>query len=87
MQLVVFVKGITAVEKLLTNHELIIKSWRLDPITNDEQVRDHLVHMRRVFMQRSIVFCKKSNIQKLVEMVNGSHGTNMGLMSRASLRL
>ncbi|XP_052281545.1 glutamate receptor 4-like isoform X2 [Dreissena polymorpha] len=61
-------KGIAAVEKLLTNHELIVKSWRLDPITTDEQVRDHLVHMRRVFMQRSIVFCRKSNIQKLVEM-------------------
>lgn len=61
--------GISLVEKLLTNHELMIKSWRLDRETNDKQVRDHLVHMRRVFMKRSIVYCRKRNVEVLLETV------------------
>ncbi|XP_052795006.1 glutamate receptor 2-like isoform X2 [Mya arenaria] len=60
-------KGISIVEKLLTNHELMIKSWRLEAHTSEKEVRDHLVHMRRVFMKRSIVFCRKENIHILLE--------------------
>ncbi|XP_053400246.1 glutamate receptor 1-like isoform X2 [Mercenaria mercenaria] len=60
-------KGISVVEKLLTDHNLMIKSWRLVKKADEKQVRDHLVHMRRVFMQRSIVFCQKRNIGTLLE--------------------
>lgn len=60
-------KGTSVVEKLLTDHELMIKSWRLNKETNEKQVRDHLVHMRRVFMMRSIVFCGKRNVEILLE--------------------
>jgi len=57
------------VETLLTNHELMIKSWRLDVKSSEKQVRDHLVHMRRVFMMQSVVFCSKENIKVLLETV------------------
>ncbi|XP_060562525.1 glutamate receptor 1-like isoform X3 [Ruditapes philippinarum] len=60
-------KGISVVEKLLTDHELLIKSWRLNHNSDEKQVRDHLVHMRRIFMQRSIVFCQKGNVEILLE--------------------
>lgn len=64
------ISGISVVETLISNHELMIKSWRLDRETTEKQVRDHLVHMRRIFMQKSIVFCNKKNTKILLETVS-----------------
>ena len=64
--------GVSVVETLLSNHELMIKSWRLDRETTKSQVRDHLVHMRRIFIQKSIVFCSKKNTKILLDTVSSN---------------
>lgn len=60
-------KGVAIIEKLLTNHDLVVKSWRLDKEAANKQIRQHLVHMRRAFVQKSVIFCMKENTRNILE--------------------
>ncbi|VDI04092.1 Hypothetical predicted protein, partial [Mytilus galloprovincialis] len=60
-------RGVDMLEKLLSNHDLMVKSWRVDSVGTDEQIRDHLVHMRIAFVQTSIIFCNRNNTYQILE--------------------
>ncbi|XP_033742742.1 glutamate receptor 2-like isoform X2 [Pecten maximus] len=60
-------KGVSIIEKLLTNHDLVVKSWRVDQLRGTAQIREHLVHMRRAFGQKSVLFCSKENTRNILE--------------------
>ncbi|OWF48940.1 glutamate receptor 4-like [Mizuhopecten yessoensis] len=60
-------KGVSIIEKLLTNHDLVVKSWRVDQLRGTMQIREHLVHMRRAFGQKSVLFCSKENTRNILE--------------------
>ncbi|KAJ8298396.1 hypothetical protein KUTeg_024932 [Tegillarca granosa] len=54
-------------ERLLTNHNLMVKSWRLEEKATHSQIRNHLVLMRRAFVQKSVIFCNTENTRKILE--------------------
>lgn len=60
-------RGVAVLEKLLSNHDLMVKSWRVDPNATYDQIRDHLVHMRIAFVKTSIIFCSRSNTWKILD--------------------
>lgn len=60
-------RGVDMLEKLLSNHDLMVKSWRVDSVGSDEQIRDHLVHMRIAFIQTSIIFCNRNNTYQILD--------------------
>lgn len=60
-------RGVAVLEQLLFNHDLTVKSWRVDQNATFEQIRDHLVHMRMAFVKTSIVFCNRMNTWKIID--------------------
>lgn len=60
-------------EQLLTNHDLMVKSWHVEYDQNakviEKQVRDHLVRMRQAFVQKSIIFCSKEHTEIILDQV------------------
>lgn len=66
--------GVYIMEQLLTNHDMTVKSWHVQPHSNDKvvekQVRDHLVRMRQAFVQKSIIFCSKDHTQIILDQVS-----------------
>ena len=65
--------GVAVLEKLLSNHDLMVKSWRVDHNASYDQIRDHLVHMRIAFVKTSIIFCSRSNTWKILDQVSDFH--------------
>lgn len=60
-------------EQLLTNHDMMVKSWHVkggsDIKAVEKQVRDHLVRMRQAFVQKSIIFCSKEHTEIILDQV------------------
>ena len=65
--------GVYIMEQLLTNHDLMVKSWHVEYDRNEKvvekQVRDHLVRMRQAFVQKSIIFCSKEHTEIILDQV------------------
>ncbi|XP_061165234.1 glutamate receptor 2-like isoform X1 [Saccostrea echinata] len=64
-------RGVYIMEQLLTNHDLMVKSWHVEANPNpkviEKQVRDHLVRMRQAFVQKSIIFCSKEHTEIILD--------------------
>ncbi|XP_078325983.1 glutamate receptor 1-like isoform X4 [Crassostrea virginica] len=64
-------RGVYIMEQLLTNHDLMVKSWHVEYDQNakviEKQVRDHLVRMRQAFVQKSIIFCSKEHTEIILD--------------------
>ncbi|KAH9523149.1 hypothetical protein Btru_065945 [Bulinus truncatus] len=63
-------RGIPVIEKLMTNHSLIVKAWKLPQKASNGQrqsIRDALVEMRKVLIETSIVLCSKDTINILLD--------------------
>lgn len=60
-------------EQLLTNHDMMVKSWHVKGGSGikavEKQVRDHLVRMRQAFVQKSIIFCSKEHTEIILDQV------------------
>ncbi|KAK3099144.1 hypothetical protein FSP39_000121, partial [Pinctada imbricata] len=58
-------KGLQILEDLLTNHDLIVKSWKVgESDSADDQeanIRQYLVYMRRAHIQKVILVCNSYN--------------------------
>lgn len=65
--------GVYIMEQLLTNHDMMVKSWHVkggsDIKAVEKQVRDHLVRMRQAFVQKSIIFCSKEHTEIILDQV------------------
>ena len=55
------------------NHDVMVKAWRIDHHSKhsdlQKQVREHLVLMRRAFVQKSIIFCKEEHTRVILDQV------------------
>lgn len=64
-------RGVYIMEQLLTNHDMMVKSWHVkggsDIKAVEKQVRDHLVRMRQAFVQKSIIFCSKEHTEIILD--------------------
>ncbi|KAK3100557.1 hypothetical protein FSP39_021745 [Pinctada imbricata] len=64
-------QGVFIMEKLLMNHDMTVKAWRIDthsdPKLLKKQAREHLVNMRRAFVQKSIIFCNEDNTRIILD--------------------
>lgn len=64
-------RGVYIMEQLLTNHDMMVKSWHVkggsDIKAVEKQVRDHLVRMRQSFVQKSIIFCSKEHTEIILD--------------------
>ncbi|CAG5127476.1 unnamed protein product [Candidula unifasciata] len=59
--------GIQVLEKLMTNHTMSVRAWRLPEKASVKDVRDSLVDMRKVLVEKCVVLCNKENIKVIME--------------------
>ncbi|CAL1548347.1 unnamed protein product, partial [Lymnaea stagnalis] len=65
-------KGVQVIEKLMTNHSLTVRAWRFPssnrtPQLQRQLIRDALVEMRKVLVEKSVVLCSKENVITLLD--------------------
>jgi hypothetical protein len=63
--------GVTLLEKLMTNHTMTVRGWRLPSHADDVTVKMCLVEMRKVLVESTVVMCNKHNTEKILEQVSG----------------
>ncbi|GFN98248.1 glutamate receptor subunit protein glur9 [Plakobranchus ocellatus] len=59
--------GVQVLEQLMTNHTIVVRAWRLPVKARAQHVRNALVQMRKVLVERSVVLCSKENTHLLLE--------------------
>lgn len=57
-------------ESLLSEYNLSLKAWRLSVGTSIKGVRDCLINMRKVFIQKVIVITSATNAEMLLDEVS-----------------
>ena len=63
-------------EDLLTNQNLMIKSWRIDELGSEEIqgiVKQYLVYMRRSYVKKVILVCNRKNTDIIFKQVSKYH--------------
>ncbi|XP_055893399.1 glutamate receptor ionotropic, kainate 2-like isoform X1 [Biomphalaria glabrata] len=63
-------KGISVLERLMTNHSMTVKAWRLPNKASNGQrqsIRDALVEMRKVLIETTVVLCSKETVNILLD--------------------
>lgn len=60
-------RGVTLLEKLMTNHTMTVRGWRLAPFAGPGDVKMNLVEMRKVLVEQSVVFCSRHNTEHILE--------------------
>lgn len=60
-------RGVKLLEKLMTNHTLTVRGWRLPRFADDDKVKKCLVEMRKVLVEQSVVICNRHNTWKILE--------------------
>ncbi|XP_076446170.1 glutamate receptor ionotropic, kainate 3-like [Babylonia areolata] len=60
-------RGMTLLEKLMTNHTMTVLGWRLPRLAQDGQVKRCLVEMRKVQAETSVILCNRDNTRKILE--------------------
>ncbi|RUS79118.1 hypothetical protein EGW08_013128 [Elysia chlorotica] len=66
--------GVHVLEELMTNHTIVVRAWRLPFKAETRQIRNALVEMRKVLVEKSVVLCSKENTHLLLEEVGGLSG-------------
>ncbi|CAG5131285.1 unnamed protein product, partial [Candidula unifasciata] len=61
------VSGVQVLERMMTNHTIAVRAWRLPKKATLKDVRDALVEMRKVLVEKCVVLCNKDNVQLLLE--------------------
>ncbi|KAK7500665.1 hypothetical protein BaRGS_00008240 [Batillaria attramentaria] len=64
-------RGVTLMEKLMTNHTMTVRGWRLPPLAGEQEVKTDLVEMRKVLVEQSVVICSKHNTQRILDQARG----------------
>ncbi|KAK3801146.1 hypothetical protein RRG08_006865 [Elysia crispata] len=59
--------GVQVLEELMTNHTIVVRAWRLPLKARSRQIRNALVEMRKVLVEKSVVLCSKENTHLLLE--------------------
>ena len=57
-------------ESLLSEYTLSLKAWRLSLGSSITKIRDCLINMRKVFIQKVIVITSAANAEKLLDEVS-----------------
>ena len=61
--------GVRVLEKLMTNHTMTVRGWRLPREAGEEKVKKCLVEMRKVLVEQSVVFCNRHNTMTILQQV------------------
>ncbi|GFR57484.1 glutamate receptor 8 [Elysia marginata] len=75
--------GVQVLEELMTNHTITVRAWRLGTHAKARQMRNALVEMRKVLVDKSVVLCSKENTHLLLEQVLEELMTNHTITVRA----
>jgi hypothetical protein len=62
--------GVQVLEKMMTNHTISVRAWRLPQKASRQHIRDSLVDMRKVLVEKCVVLCNQDNVALLLDEVS-----------------
>ncbi|XP_064608487.1 glutamate receptor 2-like [Liolophura sinensis] len=60
--------GMSLLEKLIGLSDFTVKAWRISDKTREREIRDFLIQMRKLWIQKVVLFCSRLKIQTVVHL-------------------
>ncbi|XP_070198237.1 glutamate receptor ionotropic, kainate 3-like isoform X2 [Littorina saxatilis] len=64
-------RGVRLLEKLMTNHTMTVRGWRLSHDASNADIKKCLVEMRKVLVEQTVVFCSRNNTRGILDQARG----------------